>query len=91
MIKWLVRLFTAAFFAFIIGALPIYISSELKEISSLKSELKEIQTLNNKLFSELEESADKLNFLKTKSGMEKLLREHGYVPKGAKVYQLEKE
>ncbi|MBU1218596.1 hypothetical protein KKF34_08930 [Myxococcota bacterium] len=87
--KWAVRIAFAALMALIIGALPVYINNEMKDIRKMKRELAAMKKLNSRLFADLEESAVKLDSLKTKAGLERIIREKGFAPKDALVYQFE--
>ncbi len=86
---WGVRTLVALGFASLVGALPVYIHKEINELKRLELELREIKVLNKRLFVDLEESALRLDSLRSPQGLRRIMRERGYVPEGSVVYQIE--
>ncbi len=88
-LRWITRFLIALFFSLFLGGLPVFIHHETRRLSSLKTELRQISELNETLAVRLEDSAIRLRSLKTPAGSSRILREKGYLPPGARVYQLE--
>ncbi|MBN2723440.1 MAG: hypothetical protein JXR95_05150 [Deltaproteobacteria bacterium] len=88
-LRWLMRIVLSMVLATVLGALPVYINSELSEIRKMRSELRSMKKLNQRLFVDLEDSSVRLDTLRTKAGMERLMREKGFAPEDSLVYQFE--
>ena len=86
---WLARALFALLFATFVGGLPIYIHQEIKDLRHMEQELGEIKKLNRRLFVDLEDSAVRLESLKSPRGVRRVLRERGYAPPGSVVFQIE--
>ncbi|MBU1238637.1 hypothetical protein KKF84_01685 [Myxococcota bacterium] len=86
---WVSRALFALLFALAIGSLPVYIHQEIKDLKRLEGELSDIKILNQRLFVDLEESALRLESLKSPQGIRRIMRERGYTPPGSVVYQIE--
>jgi hypothetical protein len=88
-VRWAARLGVALFFSLVVGALPVFVHREIRELSSLRAELEEIRGLNDTMYGRLEDSVARLRALKTPEGAARVMREKGFLPPGARVYQLE--
>ncbi|MBU1243327.1 hypothetical protein KKD52_05160 [Myxococcota bacterium] len=87
--RWAARLGVALAFSLVVGALPVFVHREIRELATLRAELKEIQGLNDTMYGRLEDSVARLRALKTPEGAARIMREKGFLPPGARVYQLE--
>ena len=88
-LRWGARLGIALAFSLIVGALPVVVHRELRDLSRLRAELAEVRGLNETMYGRLEDSAARLRALKTPEGASRVMREKGYLPPGARVYQIE--
>ena len=87
--RWAARLGIALAFSLVVGALPVVVHREMRELERLRSELNEMRALNETMVGRLEDSAARLRALKTPEGAARVMREKGFLPPGARVYQLE--
>ncbi|MBA4358131.1 MAG: hypothetical protein C0405_10450 [Desulfovibrio sp.] len=87
--RWGARLLVALVFSLIVGALPVFVHREMQDLATLRAELQEVRGLNEKMYGRLEDSVARLRALKTPEGASRIMREKGYMPPGARVYQLE--
>ncbi len=67
----------------------MFVHREIRELATLRAELEEVRGLNEKMYGRLEDSVARLRALKTPEGAARIMREKGYLPPGARVYQLE--
>ncbi len=86
---WVSRGLLATLFAVIVGSLPVYIHQEIKDLKRMDGELSEIRKLNARLFVDLEDSALRLESLKSPLGIRRIMRERGFAPPGSLIYQIE--
>ncbi len=87
--RWLARLGIALAFSFVVGALPVMVHREIRDLSRLRAEVADVRGLNEAMYGRLEDSAARLRALKTPEGASRVMREKGYLPPGARVYQIE--
>jgi len=87
--RWAARVGIALAFSLVVGALPVFVHREIRELTTLRAELQEVRGLNDKMYGRLEDSVARLRALKTPEGAARILREKGFLPPGARVYQLE--
>lgn len=90
-LRWLGRAAAGAVLALVVGSMPVYIHREMAELARLKAELEDARALAESMYGRMEDSAARLHALKTARGAARVMREKGYVPPNARVYQVEPE
>ncbi len=89
--RWPLRILSGIVLALAVGSMPVYIHREIAELSRLKAELRDMRALAETMYGRMEDSAARLHALKTPRGAARVMREKGFVPPGARVYQVEPE
>jgi hypothetical protein len=87
--RWVARVGIALLFSLVVGALPVMVHREIRDLSRLRAEVADVRALNEAMYGRLEDSAARLRALKTPEGASRVMREKGYLPPGARVYQIE--
>jgi len=89
--RWPLRFAAGIVLALAAGSMPVYIHQEIAELSRLKAELQDTRVLAESMYGRMEDSAARLRGIKTVRGAARVMREKGFVPPGARVYQMEPE
>lgn len=86
---WIGRITVGIVLAFVVGSMPVYIHHEIETLSRLKAELRDLHMLVKSMYVHMENADARLRALKTPRGAARIMREKGFVPPGARVYQVD--